>query len=231
MYKIGYYLFSFNNTDRKKRMIERFEKENITPVFVPDVVSTDSRLIGAPQTCKRNWSIMWNHIDMLKEFLESDNTHAIFCEDDVHIRKGLTKYIPELVAAYNRRGLEILLLGYLSTLSPVGITNTKSFTSSDINLIYMTYEDNLWGSHMYMLDRATAEKFVSIYTVEYSRETLVNQNLPHFSPDWTLTKNGRRALVYPMMGVEEGLVATTDMPQQEFHKACHTRHYDSNNYW
>ena len=95
----------------------------------------------------------------------------------------------------------------------------------------MTYEDHLWGAHMYMLDRKTAQKFLSIYTVEYSRESLKDDNIPHFSPDWTLTKNGRRAVVYPMMGVEEGHVATSDQGQAEFHKACHQRHYNPAYYW
>ena len=231
MTKVGFYLFSFNNPERKKRMKERFEKENIIPEFVPIVEMSDSRLIGTPQICKRNWAIMWNHLDMLKAFLESNNTHGIFCEDDVHIRKGLSEYIPELVTAYKRRNLEILLLGYLSRQPPVGILTYQGHNSYDINLIYMTYNDNLWGSHMYMLDRETAEKFLLIYTLEYSRETLINQSLPHFSPDWTLTKNGRRAIVYPMMGVEEGHVATSDIGQKEFHKACHNRHYDPLHYW
>ena len=228
---VGFYLFSFNNPIRKQRMTERFQNETIEPTFVPIVELSDSRLIGAPDICKRNWAIMWNHLDMLKTFLESDNDYGVFCEDDTHIRKGLRKFMPEIVAAYNRRNLEILLLGYLSTTPPVGISNSVGYTSYEENLIYMTYEDHLWGAHMYMLDRKTAQKFLSIYTVEYSRESLKDDNIPHFSPDWTLTKNGRRAVVYPMMGVEEGHVATSDQGQAEFHKACHQRHYNPAYYW
>lgn len=79
---------------------------------------------------------------------------------------------------------------------------------------------------MYMLNRKVAKKFLQLYTVEYAKTTLLMPNIPFFSPDWTLTKIGTRALVYPMMGIEEGQVATDDIGQIEFHKRCHKIHYD-----
>jgi len=212
-------------------MEERFQKEGIDIEFVPCVEQDDIRLTNAPEPQKRNWAIMWNHLDMLKAFLESDNSYGVFCEDDIFIRKGLKSFLPELVAAYERRNLEILLLGYLTTHAPAGLYTEANFSSSDINLIYLNYNDSIWGAHMYMLNRETAKKFLNLYTTDYAQTTLLIPELPFFSPDWTLTKIGSRALVYPMMGIEEGIVKTTDVGQIEFHKACFKAHYNSDYYY
>jgi len=223
---IGFYTFSFRNPERKRRLEERFQKEDLTLNFVDPVEQEDTRLQGTPANIKRNWAIMWSHLDMLKAFLESDNLYGVFCEDDILLRKGIKAFLPELIAAYNRRSLEILLLSYLTTVQPAGLTIEPNFQSSETNLIYLKYDDNIWGAHMYMLNRKVAKKFLQLYTVEYAKTTLLMPNIPFFSPDWTLTKIGTRALVYPMMGIEEGQVATDDIGQIEFHKRCHKIHYD-----
>jgi hypothetical protein len=228
--QIGFYTFSFENPTRKANMEERFQKENIEIEFVPCVQYNDSRLENAPPSLIRNWSIMWNHLDMLKAFLESKNNYGIFCEDDIFIRKGLKAFLPELVSAYERRNLEILLLGCLTTHKPAGLIVDPNFSSSGTNLLYLNYEDNIWGAHMYMLNRKTAEKFLDLYSIEYAKTTLLSTAIPFFSPDWTLTKIGSRALVYPMMGIEEGIVNTKDIGQVEFHKACFNAHYNSEHY-
>lgn len=223
---IGFYTFSFQNPLRKQRLEERFSKESIQIEFVKCVEQDDVRLENTPVNIKRNWAIMWNHLDMLKVFLESDNKYGVFCEDDILIRKKLKSYLPELIEAYNRRNLDILLLSYLTQVIPVGLFPERGFKSSETNLIYLEYEDSIWGAHMYMIDRKTAKKFINLYNVEYAKNTLLTNDTPFFSPDWTLTKKGKRALVYPMMGIEEGQVATDDIGQIEFHKKCHKIHYD-----
>ena len=230
MDKVGFYAFSFNNPMRKTNLEERFIKEGLKLEFVPCVEQDDNRLESVPKENKRNWSIMWNHLDMLKVFLQSDNTYGVFCEDDLLLRKGLKSFLPELVASFKRRDLEILLLSYLTTNKPAGLTVHPDFSSHETNLLYLNYDDNIWGAHMYMLNRKTASKFLDLYTVEYSQRTLFLQDLPFFSPDWTLTKMGSRALVYPMMGVEEGSVTTQDIGQINFHKACFDAHYSADYY-
>ena len=229
MTEIGFYTFSFQNQLRKSNLELRFQKEQLQIEFVDCVENNDSRLETAPANVKRNWAIMWNHLDMLRAFLESTNNYGVFCEDDILIRKGLKSYLPELIASYKRRNLEILLLSYLTTSIPAGLTTSPSFSSNDVNLIYLNYDDSMWGAHMYMLDRKTARRFLDLYTVEYAKLTL-SSNIPFFSPDWTLTKIGSRALVYPMMGLEEGQVNTSDIGQIEFHKTCFKNHYDPRYY-
>ena len=97
--------------------------------------------------------------------------------------------------------------------------------------MYLEYDDNIWGAHMYMIDKVTAIRFLEIYTSEYANTTLLMPEIPAFSPDWTLTKIGKRALVYPMMGLEEGTVATTDEAHISFHRICRNTHYDPLQYY
>ena len=216
---VNLYTFSYQNPGRRARMEERFEAEGLALEFVEPVEATDSRIELAPPSQKRTWAIMWNHLDMLKAFLESDAEFGIFAEDDITIRRGLKALLPELTAVYRRLNLEILLRGYLLNYQPVTTTVHPEFVGLE-NYTYLNYNDSLWGSQMYLLDRKTAQKFLSTYTVEYARNCELNPSQPYFSPDWTLTKVGRRAAIYPMLAVEEGQVATSHEGQAAFHQQC-----------
>jgi hypothetical protein len=221
---VAIYSFSYNNPKRKAAMVRRFAEEGLPLEFVEPVEQTDARIQMAPAVEKRTWSIMWSHLDMIKTFLESDAEFGIFTEDDILIRKGLKRLLPEVVAAYRRLDLEILLLGYLLNYRPVQVITPSEFPQLE-NYTYFSYHDELWGSQMYLLDRRTARKFLKIYTVEFAR----NSQTP-FSPDWTLTKAGRRAAIYPMLAVEGGEVATTHQGQAEFHRLCAEAQLDDNYY-
>lgn len=227
MDQVGFYAFSFNNPTRKQNLLTQFQNEDLPLVFTEPVLDSDPRLKDAPQTHKRNWAIMWNHLDMLRDFLNSSNTYGIFVEDDLILRKGFRTFLPELIASFNRRNLEILLLAYLTPQKPACVDILENYVSHGINLLYLQYDDNIWGAHMYMLNRQSAQKFLDIYTEGYAKTTLLKPELPSFSPDWTLTKIGNRALVYPMMGLEEGTVNTSDQVHIDFHKNCHDIHYNS----
>jgi len=216
------YTFSYQNPTRAAAMQTRFAEEGVELEFVPPVEPDDARLESAPPGQRRTWAIMWSHLDMLKTFLESDLEFGLFCEDDIMIRKGLKDLLPEVTAAYRRLKLEILLLGYLLNYRPVQVIGHDEFPLTT-NYTYMNYPEHLWGSQMYLLDRITAKKFLDRYTVEFARSGTVP-----FSPDWTLTKEGRRALIYPMLAVEEGRVATDHEGQREFHRVCAAAQSDSN---
>lgn len=225
---VEFFTFSYQNPGRAERMRKRFADENLNLNFVPPVEPEDARIISAPPNQKRTWAIMWSHLDMLKAFLETDADFGVFCEDDITIRSGLGKLQHEITGAYRRLNLEILLLGYLINYKPVQTTIHPEFGPPLNNYNYLNYGDHIWGSQMYMLDRTTARKFLNKYTVEYAISAESNSNIPYFSPDWTLTKEGRRALIYPMLAVEEGQVATSHQGQAEFHRQCHETHIDEN---
>lgn len=211
-------------------MTERFEKEGLHLEFVDPVEADDARVMPAPHNQKRTWSIMLSHLDMLKTFLESDAEYGVFCEDDIYIRKGFHTYIDTLVHNYKKYELEILLIGYLLPHSPAEINVHPDFKMLESQLLFLKYTDDLWGSQMYMLDRQTASNFLSIYTVGYALKSERNPNIPYFSPDWTLTKAGKRAIVYPMLAVEEGAVVTSHAGQASFHQRCTAFNYNADLY-
>jgi len=219
---VRFYTFSYKNPERKKRIEDRFGAEGIAVQFVDCVETTDPRVSCGPPDAQRPWAIMWNHLDMLKQFLETDALYGIFCEDDIKLRIGFSKILPEVLLAYKRMGFDILLLGYLIQYKLV--TTTTDYPMIEEPIAYLRYWNDMWGSQMYLLNRATAQRFLEKYTVEYAMSTLSDPSLEHFSPDWTLTKDGDRALVYPMLALEEGVVNTDDYGQQEFHKNCHDAH-------
>jgi hypothetical protein len=216
------YTFSFNNPKREENMRVRFA--NLPFSFVKPVLNDDPRLAFLPERVRRVHAIMWNHLDMLKTFIESNNEFGIFCEDDIMIRRDFATLLPEVIDAYTRLNLEIMMLGYLVPFAPAETKIHPEFSPAGVNLSYLFYGDHTWGSQMYMLDRTTAQKFLNKYTIEYSIKSELDKSVTPFSPDWTLTKDGRRALVYPMLALEEGDTKTDCYSQIIFHQACHNAH-------
>lgn len=221
---VRFYVFSYNNPGRKARIQERFASESIHIEFVDCVETSDPRVSCGPPEARRSWAIMWNHLDMLKRFLETDAPFGIFCEDDIKIRKGLSTILPEVLLAYTRMNLDILLLGYLMPYKPATTTATLPLLGEPT--VYLRYWNDLWGSQMYLLNRTTAKRFIEKYTVEYALATIANPSMGAFSSDWTLTKDGNRAIIYPMLALEEGIVSTDNYGQIEFHKKCVNAHSD-----
>jgi hypothetical protein len=225
---VNFYTFSYQNPKREQAMRQRFHEENLTLEFVEPVVGTDARLISASPQVKRNWAIMFNHLDMLKQFLESDAEYGIFCEDDIFIRRNIASYLPEITNQFARRKLDILLLGYLLPFKAVEIKPaSRDFAEHGINFTYTRYPEDLWGSQMYMLNRQSARRLHDKYGVDYAVATLTNTRLTPFSPDWILTKDGERAILYPMLAVEEGIVVTDHPGQVDFHKQCFRAQFDA----
>jgi len=230
--KINFYTFSFENPIRKAKMESQFANEDIPLEFVEPVLSTDSRLEKAPDNLKRLWGITFSHLDMLRTFINSDADFGVFCEDDIRLRKDIKKYLPEIMLQFRRHNLEILLLSCLCSYIPVEVYAHDPHGVLEHPLVYLTYQDNLWGAHMYMLDRKTAQKHLDKYNLAYAEETLVNSNLTHFNPDWTLTKDAeRKAAIYPMLSLEAGIVNTDHEFQVSFHKQCFETHFNPEVYY
>jgi hypothetical protein len=91
---------------------------------------------------------------------------------------------------------------------------------------FLQYPDDLWGSQMYMMSREHARKIVTDYTADYiTRPLSEGESRIPYSPDWILTKCGKRALIYPMMAVEEGDSPLGHPAHEEFHHRCHVQNY------
>jgi len=235
--KVEYYVLTNIESNRHHKMKMRFEHENISANFSPVVEFTDPRINDIPQNYKRSFSCMIGHLDMIQQFIKSPAEYGIFCEDDIHIRRGMNEIIPETIAKYNRHNLEIMLLGYLFPFKPVELSfyhepefYHQKLDVIDENLIYFSYIDRLWGAQMYMLDKRTAKRLCEKYTIEYGYETIKDQSITPFAADWTITKDGRRVAVYPMLAIEEKPEGYNDDGQGSYHMRCYNCHYDEAKY-
>jgi len=222
---VSVYVVNFNDEERKTKMIERFKKIGMDANFVPPVYQNDERIENTPIQ-NRLSAMVLQHLDSVRHFYENtENDYCIVCEDDVYISKHLNDDLPEIIRGFEALELDILLLGYLYLYSLENwifgeLGKTEKFT-------YYSYPDQVWGAHMYMINRKHAKSLLEKFTPEFAIE---NVHTHPFSPDWTITKYGKRALIAPLVGVEEGGVKTDDYGQIEFHRRCFENNYNPDIY-
>jgi hypothetical protein len=217
------YSFSFNNPKRKAEMEERFGKVGLSIHWVDPVLSTDPR-IPVSEPNPRTHTIMLNHLDMIRAFLNSDAEYGIFCEDDIHIRRTFQQDIQVAIDAYNRLKLSVLLLGYLTNYR-VADTHIHGYHSLlETPFVFTSVGSDLWGSQMYMMNKTQAQKCLDLFV----DPTLVKTA---YSPDWTITKMPAAACIYPMLAVESGIVATDHWGQIQFHKSCFETNFNDRDYF
>jgi hypothetical protein len=230
------YVVSYNDPERQMRMNARFQKCGLYVHYVDPVHITDSRIscyddISTAE--RRNWSIFFQHYDSWAHF--HDNTNADYCivlEDDVYISKDLKNQLPSIIQSFQKYKLDILLLSYLWPYSTIGdnvyfpvLQSPQGWNPFSLRL----YPDDLWGAHMYMISRDHAKRMLDKYTSTYAH-SCVNTQIP-FCTDWQFTKWGNRALLEPMVGVEEGEVKTDHVGQMEFHKKCSEMHFSHDKFF
>lgn len=188
--------------------------------WVDPVDESDIRVQSGPSE-KRTNAIMLSHLDMVLEFLEGDAKFGVFCEDDILIRKDFRHSIVIALNAYERFNLDVLLVGYLIDHKLHNLRSESYMSEFKIfeePYSYHSYPDNLWGAQMYVLDRKAARKVIKNF---YSPNTV-----PVFSPDWTITKFGKRALMYPMLALEEGASPQGHPVHAAYHNKCRDVHFD-----
>jgi hypothetical protein len=135
--------------------------------------------------------------------------------------KTLKKQIPEIIELYDNSNLDILLLSYLWPFEMVE-NNYFPLLQKSENLKIQGYPDDLWGAHMYFMSRIHADTLVKRYTSEYAISQTPEKP---FCTDWQFTKFGNRALLNPMVGLEEGDVKTDHEGQIDFHRRCFLYNY------
>jgi len=219
------YVINYNDDERKTRMIDRFKTIGLYLHFVKPVTQEDTRLEQV--VYKRTCSIMLQHLDSLRHFYENTSAeHCIVCEDDIHISKYLNADLPELLRNFNEMELDLLLMGYLW---PHSIEYNWHFPVHRENITergykFCGYPDDLWGSQMYMVSRKYAKYILDNFDINVCIEN--GPSYP-YNPDWIITKNGKRAIVSPMIAVEEGDTKSDHHGQNEFHRQCHSNNYRS----
>jgi GR25 family glycosyltransferase involved in LPS biosynthesis len=225
---ISFYCINYKDDERKKRMQNRFKYFNYDLKFVPGVEKTDHRLQNFDDSLdKRTFSIMLQHLDSIHDFVSSDtdsgsDRYCVICEDDIMISRNLKEDFPEIIRTYNKLNLDVLLLGYLVSFKIEPWFTYFPVKEKTDKYYYMGYPDDLWGAQMYFFSLESAKKMLEKY---YNNDSAILSDHP-FNPDWTLTKFGNRAIIYPMVAVEEGGTKTDHEMQNSFHLACHKMNYN-----
>ena len=219
-----FHCLNFKNEERKKSMEKRFLTLDISCNFYEGCdLENDDRM----KVCKINASsCMYGHLDMINEFyFNSDKTYGIFCEDDILIHKDFKKLLPKIIQHFDFLNLDVLLLGYLVTFPisehsqefPLKNTENISTFTENFPFKYHEFNNDIWGAQMYMISRENAKKILDKYYVGYLEKTLIDSNLTPFSADWTITKDGNRALLYPLITVEDGKKNYNHVGQYNYH--------------
>jgi hypothetical protein len=239
------YCLNFNNEVRKVAMTERFRIAGVSAVLHPGVPVSDPRIDGRgliPHT-QKCWSCMYGHLDMIRDFVNNDpREYGVFCEDDILIDINLKPRLEHILGDFDILGLDTLLLGYLITYPLVGDSNggyakVRQSIYVDIETTETTafrfYEyGDIWGTQMYLLSKKQARKIIEKYANGYADEFLKNPDaiFPPFSADWSITKEGNRCIVYPMLAIEDGLTNYDDQGQYDFHMSAHSSHIHTSTY-
>lgn len=215
------YCISYNNIIRKNNMINKYKNIGLELKFINNISLNDPRMnINGNQKTSH---IMLQHLNCIKDFLDnSEANYCIICEDDIFISKNFKRDLPIIQQKFNEHNLDILLLGYLFP-----FPNNDNFELiCKFEYMFNKYNDNLWGTQMYMISRKYAKFIIN----NYFCEDKIRKLKTHFAADWTITKNGNRAILYPMVAVEDGNNISGDSNQDVFHKKCFDLNYDPNLY-
>jgi GR25 family glycosyltransferase involved in LPS biosynthesis len=219
---VKFYCINYKDENRREKMQKRWDLLGIDLIFVDPVETTDKRFdIVRKKRELRDWAIMLQHLDSLRDFINNESgEYVIVCEDDIMVSKHLPNDLPEIIETYERLNLDVLLMGYLI---PYKITDDNHYyplKERNYKYSYHGYPGDIWGSQMYMVSRKHAEILLQKYTVEnalFSEEP--------FSPDWTITKNGNRSVIYPMVALEEGDTKCNWDSEIDYHQRCFKMHY------
>ena len=218
------YCLSFNNPTRRTAMEYRFNQLGVKVCISEGVSVDDEKIRGRNMSDneQKAWSIAYGHLSMMKEFyFNSNKPYGIFCEDDIYIRKDFLTQLPHCIVNFEERGLDTLLLGYLTCWD----VSRYPKVSDEHPFSYSPYDDNIWGTQMYMLSRNQAWYLINKYSPPYADLSRVNNDMKPFSADWVFTKEGNRALIYPPLVIEDGKTKYKDEGQQIFHDRCHVHSY------
>jgi hypothetical protein len=205
----------------RRRMAElglacRFLSAPLTAADVRGLVAATGRT-EPPGFEHRTVAIMLGHLELIRRFVEeTDASHVIVCEDDVYLRRTFRRDLPSIVSEFDTRSLDVLLLGYLWPWREVDEVGSPGYR-------FLEFNDEMWGTQMYLLSRRQAIHLVETYTLHWALDYWATRP---FSSDWIITKVGRRARLSPMLAVEEGGVVTAHAGQVAFHRRCAEAQYD-----
>jgi len=128
--------------------------------------------------------------------------------------------------------LDLLLIGYLCSNPVDTYSNFPEITTeySSNTLKFLEYDEDTWGAQMYMISKTQAKTLILKYFSDYASRTLTDKSLIPFSADWLITKDGKRAMIYPLMVIENGDSIYTDEGQMNSRINCFNFSYKPNTF-
>ena len=230
---IDVYCLNFENDKRRADMTNMFNKFDCLNVnWYKGVSINDMRIpTTIKDSNKRAWSTCYGHLDMINSFVnDSNKDFAIFCEDDILIRNDFMKQLPLIIDIFTQNEFDILLLGYLCERNLNGFPNFPEIHVSkppDFPLQIFKYLglETVWGAQMYLLSRKQGQYLLDKYYTDYAERTLSDKNMTPFSADWTITKEGNRALIFPLLAIENNTSTYDDYGQMRSRIACYNFSY------
>jgi hypothetical protein len=76
-----------------------------------------------------------------------------------------------------------------------------------------------------MLHRDQVRFLLDKYANGYSDKTIYDGSLVHFSADWTITKEGTKAIIHPLVAIEKYEDTHEDAGQNTCRKLCYHLFY------
>jgi GR25 family glycosyltransferase involved in LPS biosynthesis len=237
MDRVEIYCLNYKNEERKNNMKRRFNSINLDCIFFNGVNFNDERIANysnlIDDATKRVWSCMYGHLDMINEFYYNTNKEfGIFCEDDIYLHKNLANYLPRICLDFSILELDVLLLGYLlqNKANNQNDCHLKNLPINGSPFTYYSFPDYVWGTQMYMLSRKQSKYLLDKYgnKSNYAERSITDKSITPFSADWTLTKEGNRALINPIIVVEDNNTDYSNDGQFNFHRNCFEVHFQEN---
>lgn len=231
-FTIPVYIVNYNNDERKQAVTRAFKRFNITPKFSIGISPIDELWEYIPYINKNvrpTWCTMLDHLDNIRRFVNETNEYfGIFCEDDIMLSYNFTDRATKIAKIAFENDYDLVLLSSLIDYPPdSNPTLHTKIMNTPFGDLY-TYHSELWGAHMYMLSRPQAKYIIEKYNLQWAQR---HYNDSPFCVDWTITKDGKRCMVYPPLAIEEGTVNTTDQGQIQFHQSCRQHLQTLDNYY
>lgn len=235
------YCVTFRNPERRERMVTRFDTLGLRFEFVealpwdhPNIKPNDSVIEYAKEFRHWNsyaWSTAHAHAAAVQQFVNSGESIGIICEDDIHLHIQTKKEIPLIIDNMHKMGLDCILLGYLTTNPPAKIHST--WVPMYPQFMYFHCAFDLWGAQMYIITREYAVNAIDKFGPQtgYPIRSVLDKDLTPFVADWIWNKaSDKRAIISPMIAVEEGKIQSTENTYGHYHAQCFNVNYNPNLY-
>jgi hypothetical protein len=241
MITCDFYCLTYKSVHKRARMQRRFDQLNMQVKFWESCAAQDPLYAPSAEEFSyaqaqhmwdaHAWSVLHGHLFILHDFItRSDKSHVIVMEDDVHIRKDFMQELPVIQAQFTKMNLDVCMLGYLTPYKLFQAQSEYAFATTPY--VFLEYPLNVYGTQMYMLHRDHATWIWHTYGLQSEWRKTAWRDHAVKPADWIITKQGRRACIYPLMAVEEsgGGGVYQESEQLEFHHMCHEAQFDPDHY-